>query len=295
MITLHGGGPFLAAFVLALGASNYKISLIASIAFIGEFMQIPGLYLVKVFMKRRAIAVATGLIYRLLWAFIILTPFLLAGRGVSFVINCLIVSALVSGLMTPAWNLLVREIVPREIMGRFFSCRLMYSSAAAIILTLAGGYFVDFWKEYSPDTTLYAYSILFTIGLISGIGSVYAIARFPERTMIAEKKTTMAELLLSPVQDENFRRLLAFTGAWTFAVNLASPFFIVYMMKRLDLSLTLVTFLMITSQLVNIMFLRIWGRLVDRYSNKSVLAISGPLFFFPFWHGFSPPCRKNTA
>ena len=282
MIALQGGGPFLASFVLALGASNYEIGLITSIAFIGEFMQVPGLFLLKTVMKRRAIAVITGLIYRLLWALIIFTPFLFAKRGVTFVITCLIASALVSGLMTPAWNSLIREIIPRKIMGRFFSRRLMYSSAAAIALTLAGGYFIDTWEKYSPDTTRYAYSVLFSIGLAAGIVSVYAISRLPERTMIVEKSTTMMELLLSPVQDENFRRLLSFTGAWTFAVNLASPFFIVYMLKRLELSLTMVTTLTITSQVINLIFLRIWGRMVDRFSNKSVLAVSGPLFILSF-------------
>ena len=295
MTALQGGGPFLAAFVLALGASNYEIGLIASIAFIGEFMQIPGLYMLKVLMKRRALAVTTGLLYRLLWALIILTPFLFAKRGVAFVTTCLIASALVSGLMTPAWNSLIRELVPRKIMGRFFSRRLMYSNAAAIILTLAGGYFIDFWRKVAPNTTPYAYSTIFAIGLTVGIVSVYAISRLPERTMIVEEKTTMSELLMRPVQDENFRHLLAFTGAWTFAVNLASPFFIVYMIKRLELSLTLVTTLIITSQVINLLFLRVWGKLVDRFSNKSVLAVSGPLFLLPFWVGFSPPCRKSTV
>lgn len=280
MLALQGGGPFLIAFVIALGASNYEIGLIASIAFVGEFMQVPGLFLLKNFMKRRAIAVVSGLLYRLIWGLIILTPFLFAKKGVSFVITCLIASALISGLMTPAWNTLIREIVPKNIMGRFFTRRLMYSSAAAITLTMAGGYFVDLWKKNSPDTALYAYSVLFALGLIFGVVSVYAISKLPERTMTTEKETTMVELLLSPMHDENFRRLLAFTGAWTFAINLASPFFIVYMMKRLELPLTLVTTLTITSQLVNLVFLRIWGKMVDRFSNKSVLAVSGPLFLF---------------
>jgi hypothetical protein len=60
MIAFQGGGPFLASFVLALGASNYEIGLITSIAFIGEFMQIPGLFLLKTLRKRRAIAEASG-------------------------------------------------------------------------------------------------------------------------------------------------------------------------------------------------------------------------------------------
>ena len=38
--------------------------------------------------------------------------------------------------------------------------------------------------------------------------------------------------------------------------------------------------LSIVSQVFNFLFLKIWGRYTDRFSNKSVLAISGPLFIF---------------
>ena len=40
----------------------------------------------------------------------------------------------------------------------------------------------------------------------------------------------------------------------------------------------MVTLLTVTSQVSNIFFLRIWGKLTDKFSNKSVLAVSGPLF-----------------
>jgi MFS family permease len=36
--------------------------------------------------------------------------------------------------------------------------------------------------------------------------------------------------------------------------------------------------LAVLSQVVNVLFLRIWGRLADRFTNKSVLTVSGPLF-----------------
>ena len=69
------------------------------------------------------------------------------------------------------------------------------------------------------------------------------------------------------------------TAAWNFAVNMAAPFFVIYMLKRIGLSLFLVTVLMVTSQLTNILFLRLWGRLADRYSNKSVMGLSGSLLW----------------
>lgn len=76
------------------------------------------------------------------------------------------------------------------------------------------------------------------------------------------------------------KKLMAFSGSWTFAVNLAGPFFTVYMLKRLDFSLSFIVGLSIVSQVTHLVFLRIWGRFTDRFSNKSVLQVSGPLFLF---------------
>jgi MFS family permease len=66
--------------------------------------------------------------------------------------------------------------------------------------------------------------------------------------------------------------------SWNFAVNLAGPFFMVYMLRRLGLSMSFIIGLSILSQVMNFLFLKIWGRYTDRFSNKSVLAMSGPLF-----------------
>src|SRR5919106_6518791 len=51
------GGPFLTAFALGLGASNYEIGLLAAIGFLSQAVQLPALFLVRAFPYRRAITV----------------------------------------------------------------------------------------------------------------------------------------------------------------------------------------------------------------------------------------------
>lgn len=129
-----------------------------------------------------------------------------------------------------------------------------------------------------PAYALYGYSILFAIGLIFGLVGILAIAGMPEPKMNVEKGASLLGLLGKPLKDANFRHLLSFIAVWNFAVNLAGPFFIVYLVRRLEVSLLMVTILTVVTQVTNVVFLRIWGRLADRYSNKAVLALSGPLF-----------------
>jgi MFS family permease len=49
------------------------------------------------------------------------------------------------------------------------------------------------------------------------------------------------------------------------------------MLKRIGLSLTMVIAFSVISQFFNILFLQIWGSLTDRFSNKSVMQVSGGL------------------
>jgi MFS family permease len=85
-------------------------------------------------------------------------------------------------------------------------------------------------------------------------------------------------MLVAPFHDRNFRRLIVFQSSWSFAANLAAPFFAVFMLKSLGYSLTLVVILTTASQLSNLAAVSLWGNLIDRFSNKAVLGYSAPLF-----------------
>jgi MFS family permease len=50
------------------------------------------------------------------------------------------------------------------------------------------------------------------------------------------------------------------------------------MLKRLGMDMSFVIALTVLSQIMNLAFLRIWGRFSDLFSNKSLLAVCAPLF-----------------
>ena len=59
---------------------------------------------------------------------------------------------------------------------------------------------------------------------------------------------------------------------------MAIPFFAVYMLQRLGMPLSSVIALSVLSQLFNILFLRVWGRFVDRFGTKIILSICASLY-----------------
>lgn len=83
---------------------------------------------------------------------------------------------------------------------------------------------------------------------------------------------------MEPLRDAGFRRLIRFFASWQFAVNLAAPFFSVFMIRQLGFSAGFVLLMSIVSQLANIVVLRGWGGLSDRFTNKTVLSFAAPAF-----------------
>lgn len=272
------GGPFLAAFALAIGASNYEVGMLTTIALLSQLMQLPGLFLLRWLPRRRAITTILATLSRFCWLFIAFIPFLFKGRGMSFMIQWFLISAVVGSACGPAWNSLLREIVPSTQIGRIFAKRMALGSVLTLLLTLVGGYFVDTWKSISPDSMLYSYSILFVLGLLLGLVSSAALARVPDPTMRNAAQTPMMETLVTPLKDRNFRQLIVFSALWNFALNISGPFFIIYMLDSIKISMTMVTLLTVVGQLSNLAFLRMWGTFTDRYSSKPVLVVSGTMY-----------------
>ena len=274
------GGAFLIAFAVKLGASNFVIGLLAAIGPLSQLLQLPSIFLVEKIRNRRLITVVAAGLSRLCWLIIALSPFIFPAKIAVAVLLILLTAVSAFGAVSGcSWNSWMRDLIPENMMGSFFSKRMRIATGIGIVLSILAAFYLDFWKKQFAEQELAGYSILFLIGFAAGMTGLLFLAKTPEVKMPqAEGKPKILTLLSQPFRDENFRKLIAFMCSWNFAVNLAAPFFMVYMLKRLGLSMSFIIGLSIVSQVFNFLFLKIWGRYTDRFSNKSVLAISGPLF-----------------
>jgi MFS family permease len=274
------GGVFLVAFALKLGASNLTIGILAAIPPLGQLIQLPAIYIVEKYRVRREICILSTAVSRSFWLLIAMIPFLFFIKNpINLLIIALILNGAFSAIGACSWNSWMRDLVPVNQMGSFFGKRMIYASIVGILFSLAAGIFIDYWKQLHPGNELYAYSYIFFIGFVAGMLGLYFLSKTPEpRMVVPEEKINFYRLLLQPFKDSNFKNLIIFLGSWNFAVNLAAPFFTVYMLKRLNLDMSTIIILMVLNQVISMAFLRLWGKYSDRYSNKSILSINGPLF-----------------
>jgi MFS family permease len=281
MVTLTGGA-FLIAFALKLGASNATIGLLAAIPPLTQLLQIPSIYLVEKIRNRRAITVYSAGLSRIFWLPIALIPFLFLSSprtALAFFLTMIFFHSAIAAIPAVSWNSWMRDLIPQGKLGAFFAKRMALSTTLGIVLSLGAAFYIDKWVDIFPNYELYSYSILFFLGFLAGMSGLYFLSITPEpRMSLGKEKIKFATLILKPFKNVNFRNLITFSGAWSFAVSLAAPFFIVYMLKRLQMNMSFIIALLVLSQIMYLLFLKIWGKFTDRFSNKSVLNVSGPLF-----------------
>ncbi|MCL2430366.1 MAG: MFS transporter [Alphaproteobacteria bacterium] len=272
-------GVFLAGFAVALDASNFMIGVLAAIPFLVQFLQLPAVLLVERLRRRRVLSVVTSAIARIFILAVAATPLLPHGAAIMAVAALVAINQGFSAVAGCAWNSWMRDVIPERIYGRFFSRRNFATTGLSMVLSLSAGVLIAAWKRRFPSNDAYAYSALFVVGGLFGLLGVYILARTPEPPMTpVTEKFHPYRLLTEPFHDGNFRRLIAFLATWSFSVNLASPFLTVYMLRTLGLPMSRVVLFNVISQVCNLAFLNVWGRLGDRYGSQSVLQVASPLF-----------------
>jgi MFS family permease len=278
-VTAVTSGVILTAFALQLGASNTTIGLLAAVTFWVQLLQAPGVLLVEGLRTRKRIAVLASLVSRC--ALVGMALLALTSGGGPALIGLVAAQVFYCGVATfggCAWNAWVRDLAPEQRMGQIFAKRTINATLVGLVASLAAAFALDRAPEGS-FLRPFVFSGLYVAAFLAGLLSCRELALTPEPQMPAPtERVKLLPLLRAPLKDPNFRRLIAFLASWQFAVNLATPFFTVFFVKQLGLSVTFVVVLSVVSQATNVLALRSWGLLSDRFANKSVLSVAAPLF-----------------
>ena len=277
MVTLTGG-TFLMAMAVLMKASNFQIGLLTSLPILTNMFQLVSIWLVQRYNNRRAVMVISSFIARVPLFAIGVLPFLFSsGTTVPVLIFLLSFHYLFGSIAGASWSSWMKDLVPQHMMGSYFAHRHRLMMTLNVVLSVFLALSLDYIKAHYPQYELPAYGIMFTIGGIYGMLGVRALARTPEPQSYLPKENLL-KLFGKPLKNKNFRKLLAFQSFWTFALNLAAPFFSVYMMKTIGLSLSYIIGLGLLAQVSTILSIKMWGRYADRFSNKTIISIAAPIY-----------------
>jgi MFS family permease len=272
------GGAFLIAFALHMGASNFQIGLLAALPTIANIFQLVCIWLVQKYNNRRAIAVITSIFARAPLFIIAFLPFMFtAETGLKVLVFFLFIHYFVGSVSGISWNSWMKDLIPEKTLGSFFSRRNRMTQILSVSLSFVAAMGLDYVKKDHPQHEVTAYSVMFILAGIFGFLGIFFLSRTPEPKSHLQKENIF-KLIRKPLKDKNFRKFLVFNSFWAFSLNLATPFFTIYLMKTIQLPLAYIIGLGTLNQVFGILFIKLWGKYSDQFSNKTILRICAPIY-----------------
>lgn len=272
-------GPFLIAYALMFGAGNIAIGFLGSIAFIGNLTHLLSAYLIEQDKTPKNIS---------LFFITLSRPFYLIAAALAFfagqtwalyaLLVCFAATYMIGSVGGGAWLPWMKALVPPKIMGRFFAHRFKYMMIAKMFFYGLGAGVIYLFEKELPAHVIYAYSILLLISFFIGIYSVITLNRVQNMPVAYQKTNSFGKKALQTFKNEGFRRLLVFLGILNFALNFVTPFFIVFMLKALNIPMPFVIILTLISQTTHAFTVKYWGKLADKKNCENILYKSIPVF-----------------
>lgn len=267
---------YLVLFVLALGASRAQIGLLTALASLAAtLLLIPGAILADRTGKRKWIVlVFGGGVARLMILLLALLPFAFAGQTVIYIaIGLKVIQDGMANLSLPAWVSMTADVVPLKWRGRYFGTRNLVMGVAGMLITYLAGALIT--GVGGVEGYQWALGAAFVLGMVA----TYSYSRIQEPSVMAVAAGSAAyrpkalwSLLTS---NRNFFTYWGYTALWNLSLNIAGPFFTVYLVQDLKGTATMVGLMAIVSSLAGIPSQRFWGALADRWGARRVQDITG--------------------
>ncbi|MGA9350679.1 MAG: MFS transporter [Anaerolineae bacterium] len=269
---------YLSLFVLALGATRAQIGLMSALSSLSAaLLLLPGAAIVERWGHRKQIVVLSGGgISRVALLLLALVPLLFAGPTAVYVVIALaILRSAFANFGVPAWVSLTADIVPLSWRGRYFASRNMAMGVANMLTTLLVGQLITLIGGTN------GYQLAMGLSCAIGMASTFSFARIEEPPVSAppevKDRDSQWPLLQHLRAHPDFLIFCATAAIWNFSLNIAGPFFNLYLVENLRASAGIVGALSVATSLAALPGQRLFGTLVDRWGTRQVQLVTGLL------------------
>jgi MFS family permease len=260
---------FVTPFAIAIGAPVLVIS--AANAFpslLDGIGQKAGSYVTALGMNRKKVFVYTVLLQAFSWLGLVMSALsFLYGMDPTVSQSLLVLSSCMiyvfGGIPNPAWFSLMGDVVPARIRAVWFGERSKIMYAAGLLALLVSGWFLG-----QAAVAVAGFAILFFIAFVSrALGAYYA-------SLHTDPGTTSKK---SAEPDAGFAKYTYMQMFMMFATLFGSPFIAVYLISQRGFSYQDYSIMVAFNLVAYVLTMPGWGRLIARYSSKTVLVAAAAL------------------
>lgn len=259
---------FLVPYCLALNGTAGHVALIATMpAFVGSISQLLSSDTIEMFRSRRKVINVFVLLHALMWIPIILVPYLFKGNIALLILFTTLYVSL-NAFCIPGWSSLISEYIPSKARGKYFGWRNKMLGLIIVASGLTGGTVLWIFS----GNKIFGFLIIFTAAFLSRLISWHFLTKMyePPYRHIPESKFTFFDFI-KRIKESNFAKFVIIVGGMSFCVNIASPFFAVYMLRDLKFNYIVYTVVMVSATLVSLVLMERWGKHGDAVGNVKIM------------------------
>lgn len=268
-------GSVFILFLDELGLNESQIGLLLSIM---PFLGLLSLFITppvaKAGYKKTFLA---GIVVRNIFtAGLLLVPILanqfLTARVVGYVAFITIAFAISRAVAMTAFFPWQQEYIPHQMRGRYAGYSSIAVSLTGLVAAAIAGFLIN--RPFGA----WRFSLLYGIGVVFGLLSVYFASHFPGGAPSVSKISLFRfdTKVLAPLRDSRFVRYLMALGLTTLAIGPIFSFLPIFMKERVGLNEGNIIFLQTGGLIGSLLSSYFWGWLADRYGSKPI-ALSGLL------------------
>ncbi|MCT4543023.1 MAG: MFS transporter [Vallitalea sp.] len=260
-------GAFLAGFIKLLEGSEQINGMVAVIPAIVGLLQIFSSLIFEKLESRKKTIISMAIVLRTLLSIVYFIPMFLIpyGLGLQSFVICYILAYSMQALVVPAIVNWIVELTPLSIRGQYLAYRDKISLGIIAIVTIVLGKVLDYSKDMGNQITGFAVvGVIITILGIINIYALFNIDEFNDERIV--KKVKLRDVLITPIKDTSFRKIIILFILWNFALQIGGPYIAVYMVTKLNLKYTYMMTLSVIATVVRVIVSNVWGRIADKKS-----------------------------
>ena len=265
---------YLTVYLMTLGATRQQVGLLSSLSnFAAALILLPAAMLVEKTGEPKRVSLTAGAISRTLLIVMALLPLVLVpATGLIWVMLVLsLIRESLNNFGYPGWMILTGYIVPLAGRGRYFGTRNFVMGLSGILTALLVGQAIT--KIGEPLG--YQFAFMLAAGL--GFASTYFFARLKpprkDQQKVSAADNSIKAILKSLKGQAPFINLCIYTAIWNFSINIAGPFFNVYMVDTLHFTAAVIGVITVGNTVANLMVQRRVGALADKWGDRKVSMI----------------------
>ena len=260
---------YLVPYALALKATVKQIGLLSCLPNLGAaLIQLKSADITERLLSRKRITLISVFCQALTLLPILFIPYFPKDNKPLILIFLVVLFSGFGALSLGPWSSWMSDHIPANKRGEYFGWRNRSLGAVAVLSALFAGIILQFYK----DNVLFGFLIILIFAMAARFVSWYFLARMyePKFRHSHEARFSFPEFI-KRARESNFARFVFFVAGLNFCVNLAAPFFAVFMLRDLRFSYLTYTILIITVPVTTLLLIQRWGRLADRVGNIRVL------------------------